>query len=303
MRKFVCSLLLTVLLGIPLSTKATIVDDPDVFNFAPFYDPSSGVIGLSLTFFPSEEGDTVYIPDYIYENNQYKYVVNINTGAFYDCHAKYIRLPNHLRFIQDYAFHYCCFLTTLEFTNDISEIDFGEIDDIVGGCNYVDEIIVPLQYLSNYIDDPEDRFFPFFLYEQLKSKIVLSDYNKMIWADVNFKVSGGATPFYCTGVSGTTAYHNYNVNVVPANTVVCLEGENNDVVYVSATTDNADNVTNPNSIHKVNSTTCVTNSLGNYYHYFVGYDYFTSINNNTTVCFAPKTAYLLSTTDSDIILQ
>ena len=67
MRKFIYSLFLTVLLGIPLST-------PGVFNFAPFYDPSSGVIGLSLTFFPSEEGDTVYIPDYIYENNQYKYV-------------------------------------------------------------------------------------------------------------------------------------------------------------------------------------------------------------------------------------
>jgi hypothetical protein len=50
----------------------------------------------------------------------------------------------------------------LEFTNNISEIDFGEIDDIVGGCNYVNEIIVPIQYLSNYIDDPEDRFFPFF---------------------------------------------------------------------------------------------------------------------------------------------
>ena len=148
MRKQIYFLLLSVLLSIPLGMKATIVDDPDVFNFTPFYDPSSGVIGLSLTFFPSEEGDTVYIPDYIYENNQYKYVVNINTGAFYDCHAKYIRLPNHLRFIQDYAFHYCCFLTTLEFTNDISEIDFGEIDDIVGGCNYVDEIIVPLEYLS-----------------------------------------------------------------------------------------------------------------------------------------------------------
>ena len=47
MRKFIYSLFLTVLLGIPLSTKATIVDDPGVFNFAPFYDPSSGVIGLS----------------------------------------------------------------------------------------------------------------------------------------------------------------------------------------------------------------------------------------------------------------
>ena len=88
-------LLLSVLFSIPLSTKVTIVDDPGVFNFSPFYDPASGVIGLSLTFFPSEEGDTVYIPDYIYENNQYKYVVCINTGAFFDCHAKYIRLPNH----------------------------------------------------------------------------------------------------------------------------------------------------------------------------------------------------------------
>ena len=46
MRKFIYSLFLTVLLGIPLSTKATIVDDPGVFNFSPFYDPSSGVIGL-----------------------------------------------------------------------------------------------------------------------------------------------------------------------------------------------------------------------------------------------------------------
>ena len=66
-----------------MGMKATIVDDPGVFNFSPFYDPSSGVIGLALTFFPSEEGDTVYIPDYIYENNQYKYVVCINTGAFF----------------------------------------------------------------------------------------------------------------------------------------------------------------------------------------------------------------------------
>ena len=168
MRKQIYSLLLSVLLSIPLGMKATIVDDPGVFNFSPFYDPSSGVIGLSLTFFPSEEGDTVYIPDYIYENNQYKYVVNINTGAFYDCHAKHIRLPNHLRFIQDYAFHYCWFLTTLEFTNDISEIDFGEIDDIVGGCNYVDEIIVPKEYIDNYIDDPDDRFFGYYLNSQLK---------------------------------------------------------------------------------------------------------------------------------------
>ena len=297
MRKFIYSLFLTVLLGIPLSANATIVDDPDVFNFAPFYDPSSGVIGLSLTFFPSEEGDTVYIPDYIYENNQYKYVVNINTGAFYDCHAKYIRLPNHLRFIQDYAFHYCCFLTTLEFTNDISEIDFGEIDDIVGGCNYVDEIIVPLEYLGNYIEDPEDRFFPFYLYEQLKGKRVLSQYNKMMWSDYKFKVGGNVNAFYFTGINGNYATTN-NVNVVPANTAVGIKGCNGDVVYAIATTDNADNVTVYSNIHNVSSTTCVSNSPGNNYFYYDGSLCFTKISN--TVCFEPYSSYLTYSSSNDI---
>ena len=298
MRKQIYSLLLSVLLSIPLGMKATIVDDPGVFNFSPFYDPSSGVIGLSLTFFPSEEGDTVYIPDYIYENNQYKYVVNINTGAFYDCHAKYIRLPNHLRFIQDYAFHYCCFLTTLEFTNDISEIDFGEIDDIVGGCNYVDEIIVPLEYLSNYIEDPEDRFFPFYLYEQLKGKRVLSQYNKMMWSDYNFKVGGNVTPFYCTSVDNNGANINTTVNVVPANKVVCLIGEDGDVVYAIATTSSADNISVYSNIIKVSSSTNVTNSSGYYYHYNNGEDGFPPIN--TTTCFEPYSAYLRNTSDSTI---
>ena len=299
MRKQIYSLLLSVLLSIPLGMKATIVDDPGVFNFSPFYDPSSGVIGLSLTFFPSEEGDTVYIPDYIYENNQYKYVVNINTGAFYDCHAKYIRLPNHLRFIQDYAFHYCCFLTTLEFTNDISEIDFGEIDDIVGGCNYVDEIIVPLEYLSNYIEDPEDRFFPFYLYEQLKGKRVLSQYNKMMWSDYKFKVGGSnVTPFYCTGVNGTTATINSNVNVVPANQVVCLMGGDGNVVYAIATTSSADNISVYSNIIKVSSSTNVTNSSGYYYHYNNGINGFPSIS--TTTCFEPYSAYLRNTSNSII---
>lgn len=299
MRKQIYSLLLSVLLSIPLGMKATIVDDPGVFNFSPFYDPSSGVIGLSLTFFPSEEGDTVYIPDYIYENNQYKYVVNINTGAFYDCHAKYIRLPNHLRFIQDYAFHYCWFLTTLEFTNDISEIDFGEIDDIVGGCNYVDEIIVPLEYLSNYIEDPEDRFFPFYLYEQLKGKRVLSQYNKMMWSDYKFKVGGNVNAFYFTGINGNYATTN-NVNVVPANTAIGIKGSNGDVVYAIATTDNADNVTVYNNIHNVNSTTCVTNSSGNYYHYFNGEDGFPIIL--STICFEPYSAYIKNSSSDEIII-
>ena len=304
MKKIIYSLFLTVLLGIPLSTNATIVDDPGVFSFSPFYDPSSGVSGLAVTYFPSEEGDTVYIPDYIYENNQYKYVVCINTGSFFDCNAKYIRLPNHLRFIRDNAFHYCCYLTTLEFTNDISEIDFGEIDDIVGGCNNVDEIIVPLEYLSNYIEDPEDRFFPFYLYEQLKSKIVLSNYNRMIWADVKFKLSSNANPFYCTSVDHTTATatRNYSVSVVPANTVVCLKGNNNDVVYVTATTDNADNVSVPNDFVKVTSTSCVTSSTGHYYHYYKKADDELPII-PSTVCFEPYTAYLLSTTNSTIIFQ
>lgn len=221
MRKFVCSLLLTVMLGIPLSANATIVDDPGVFNFAPFYDPSSGVIGLSLTFFPSEEGDTVYIPDYIYENNQYKYVVNINTGAFYDCHAKYIRLPNHLRFIQDYAFHYCCFLTTLEFTNDISEIDFGEIDDIVGGCNYVDEIIVPKEYIDNYIDDPEDRFFGYYINSQLKFWYT-PDFS--VWdtfsANYNYKVEDMTACGY--SIYGSLITPIPINGVIPANTGVLI---------------------------------------------------------------------------------
>ena len=221
MRKFIYSLFLTVMLGIPLSANATIVDDPGVFNFSPFYDPSSGVIGLALTFFPSEEGDTVYIPDYIYENNQYKYVVCINTGAFYDCHAKYIRLPNHLRFIRDNAFHYCSFLTTLEFTNDISEIDFGEIDDIVGGCNYVDEIIVPKEYIDNYIDDPEDRFFGFYINSQLK-----------FWYTPDFSVWDTFSANYNYKVEDMTAC-GYSINgslitpipingVIPANTGVLI---------------------------------------------------------------------------------
>ena len=299
MRKQIYSLLLSVLLSIPLGMKATIVDDPGVFNFSPFYDPSSGVIGLALTFFPSEEGDTVYIPDYIYENNQYKYVVCINTGAFFDCNAKYIRLPNHLRFIRDNAFHYCCFLTTLEFTNDISEIDFGEIDDIVGGCNYVDEIIVPLQYLSNYIEDPEDRFFPFYLYEQLKGKRVLSQYNKMMWSDYKFKVGGNVNAFYFTGINGNYATTN-NVNVVPANTAIGIKGSNGDVVYAIATTDNADNVTVYNNIHNVNSTTCVTNSSGNYYHYFNGEDGFPIIL--STICFEPYSAYIKNSSSDEIII-
>ena len=301
MRKQIYFLLLSVLLSIPLGMKATIVDDPGVFNFSPFYDPSSGVIGLSLTFFPSEEGDTVYIPDYIYENNQYKYVVNINTGAFYDCNAKYIRLPNHLRFIQDYAFHYCCFLTTLEFTNDISEIEFGEIDDIVGGCNYVDEIIVPLQYLGNYIDDPEDRFFPYYLNEQLKGKTVLSQYNNIIWADVNFKVSNNVTSFYCTSVNNSTATANYNVNVVPAYTAVCISGISGTIVYAIATMDSADSINIPSSIVKVTTPTNITSSGNNIYHYYDGNEEFVPISG--TVHFNSHTAYLLSSISGSIFIQ
>ena len=264
MRKQIYFLLLSVLLSIPLGMKATIVDDPGVFNFAPFYDPSSGVIGLSLTFFPSEEGDTVYIPDYIYENNQYKYVVNINTGAFYDCNAKYIRLPNHLRFIQDYAFHYCCFLTTLEFTNDISEIEFGEIDDIVGGCNYVDEIIVPLQYLGNYIDDPEDRFFPFYLYEQLKSRVNINSPTRTLCANINFKVSN-ATASYCTSIVNNVIQRT-NANVVPANVGVCVEcnsGNHFDVIATPSSCDNVTSILTP--VLTDTNVPAIINGLINYY--------------------------------------
>ena len=264
MRKQIYSLLLSVLLSIPLGMKATIVDDPGVFNFSPFYDPSSGVIGLALTFFPSEEGDTVYIPDYIYENNQYKYVVCINTGAFFDCHAKYIRLPNHLRFIRDNAFHYCCFLTTLEFTNDISDIDFGEIDDIVGGCNYVDEIIVPLEYLSNYIEDPEDRFFPFYLYEQLKSRVNINSPTRTLCANVNFKVSN-ATASYCTSIVNNVIQRT-NANVVPANVGVCVEcnpGNHFDVIATPSSCDNVTSILTP--VLTDTNVPAIINGLINYY--------------------------------------
>ena len=271
MRKQIYFLLLSVLLSIPLGMKATIVDDPGVFNFSPFYDPSSGVIGLALTFFPSEEGDTVYIPDYIYENNQYKYVVCINTGAFFDCNAKYIRLPNHLRFIRDNAFHYCCSLTTLEFTNDISEIDFGEIDDIVGGCNNVDEIIVPLEYLSNYIEDPEDRFFPFYLYEQLKSRINMNGQTRTLCANVNFKVSNNATAYYCTGINNNMIQRT-SANIIPANVgvyITCI-GNHFDVIATPYSCDSASSILTP-----VLSDTYVpatSNGLYNYYNdgvYFI----------------------------------
>ena len=297
MRKFIYSLLLTVLLGIPLSTKATIVDDPGVFNFSPFYDPSSGVIGLSLTFFPSEEGDTVYIPDYIYENNQYKYVVNINTGAFFDCNAKYIRLPNHLRFIQDYAFHYCCSLTTLEFTNDISEIDFGEIDDIVGGCNYVDEIIVPLQYLSNYIDDPEDRFFPFYLYEQLKSRVNMDSQIRTLCADVNFKVSTNATASYCTSIVNNVIQRT-NANVVPANVGVCVEcnsGNHFDVIATPSSCDNATSILTP-----VLTDTNVPATINGLYNYYCNnVNRFVKISNSKTI--NANNAYLSTSVNSAYI--
>ena len=297
MRKQIYFLLLSVLLSIPLGMKATIVDDPDVFNFAPFYDPSSGVIGLSLTFFPSEEGDTVYIPDYIYENNQYKYVVNINTGAFYDCHAKYIRLPNHLRFIQDYAFHYCCFLTTLEFTNDISDIDFGEIDDIVGGCNYVDEIIVPLQYLSNYIDDPEDRFFPFYLYEQLKSRVNMDSQIRTLCADINFKVSTNATASYCTSIVNNVIQRT-NANVVPANVGVCVEcnsGNHFDVIATPSSCDNATSILTP-----VLTDTNVPATINGLYNYYCNnVNRFVKISNSKTI--NANNAYLSTSVNSAYI--
>ena len=221
MRKKFYFLLLTVLLGIPLSSNATIVDDPKDFNFEQFYDSESGVSGLSLMFFPEEEGDTIYIPDSVNVNGQYEYVVSINTGAFYDCHATYIRLPNHLRCIQDYAFHYCCFLTTLEFTNDISDIDFGEIDDIVGGCDNVDEIIVPKEYIDNYIDDPEDRFFGFYINSQLKFWYTPDSSDWVTFsANYNYKVEDMTACGY--SINGTDIIPIPIDGVIPANTGVLI---------------------------------------------------------------------------------
>ena len=297
MRKQFYFLLLSVLLSIPLGMKATIVDDPGVFNFSPFYDPSSGVIGLALTFFPSEEGDTVYIPDYIYENNQYKYVVCINTGAFFDCNAKYIRLPNHLRFIRDNAFHYCCFLTTLEFTNDISDIDFGEIDDIVGGCNYVDEIIVPLEYLSNYIEDPEDRFFPYYLDEQLKSRIKMNSSARTLCANVNFMVSSNATASYCTSIVNNVIQRT-NANVVPANVgvYVTCTGTYFDVIATPSSSDNATSILTP--VLTDTNVPVISNGLYNYY-YNTNYNWFSKISNSLLI--KSNNAYLSTSSNSSYI--
>ena len=147
--------------------------------------------------------------------------ININTGAFYDCNAKYIRLPNHLRFIQDNAFHYCCYLTTLEFTNDISEIDFGEIDDIVGGCNYVDEIIVPKEYIDNYIDDPEDRFFGYYINSQLKFWYTPDfQYWDTFSANYNYKVEDMTACGY--SINGSLITPIPINGVIPANTGVLI---------------------------------------------------------------------------------
>ena len=121
----------------------------------------------------------------------------------------------------------------------------------------------------------------------------------MMWSDYKFKVGGNVNAFYFTGINGNYATTN-NVNVVPANTAIGIKGSNGDVVYAIATTDNADNVTVYNNIHNVNSTTCVTNSSGNYYHYFNGEDGFPIIL--STICFEPYSAYIKNSSSDEIII-
>ena len=203
----------------------------------------------------------------------------VNTGAFFDCNAKYIRLPNHLRFIRDNAFHYCCFLTTLEFTNDISDIDFGEIDDIVGGCNYVDEIIVPLEYLSNYIEDPEDRFFPYYLDEQLKSRINMNSSARTLCANINFMVSSNATASYCTSIVNNVIQRT-NANVVPANVGVYVTGTGTyfDVIATPSSSDNATSILTP-----VLTDTNVPASSNGLYNYYNSGSLFLKMSNSTII--------------------
>ena len=55
MRRQISLLLLSVLLSIPLGMKATIVDDPYLVNFSSFYEDVSGLIGLELVYFNTEE--------------------------------------------------------------------------------------------------------------------------------------------------------------------------------------------------------------------------------------------------------
>ena len=110
----------------------------------------------------------------------------------------------------------------MEFTNDISEIDFGEIDDIVGGCNYVNEIIVPKEYIDNYIDDPEDRFFGYYLNSQLKFWYT-PDFSgwDTFSANYNYKVEDmTAYGYNYQGTSFTPCQIN---SVIPANSGVLIK--------------------------------------------------------------------------------
>ena len=185
----------------------------------------------------------------------------------------------------------------MEFTNDISEIDFGEIDDIVGGCNYVDEIIVPLQYLSNYIDDPEDRFFPFYLYEQLKSRVNMDSQIRTLCADVNFKVSTNATASYCTSIVNNVIQRT-NANVVPANVGVCVEcnsGNHFDVIATPSSCDNATSILTP-----VLTDTNVPATINGLYNYYCNnVNRFVKISNSKTI--NANNAYLSTSVNSAYI--
>ena len=185
----------------------------------------------------------------------------------------------------------------MEFTNDISDIDFGEIDDIVGGCNYVDEIIVPLEYLSNYIEDPEDRFFPYYLDEQLKSRINMNSSARTLCANVNFMVSSNATASYCTSIVNNVIQRT-NANVVPANVgvYVTCTGTYFDVIATPSSSDNATSILTP--VLTDTNVPVISNGLYNYY-YNTNYNWFSKISNSLLI--KSNNAYLSTSSNSSYI--
>jgi hypothetical protein len=143
----------------------------------------------------------------------------------------------------------------------------------------VDEIIVPLEYLSNYIEDPEDRFFPYYLDEQLKSRINMNSSARTLCANINFMVSSNATASYCTSIVNNVIQRT-NANVVPANVGVYVTGTGTyfDVIATPSSSDNATSILTP-----VLTDTNVPASSNGLYNYYNSGSLFLKMSNSTII--------------------
>ena len=85
----------------------------------------------------------------------------------------------------------------------------------------MDEIIVPKEYIDNYIDDPEDRFFGYYLNSQLKFWYTpdFSDWDTFS-ANYNYKVEDMTACGY--SINGTDLTPIPINGVIPANTGVLI---------------------------------------------------------------------------------